>query len=106
MGNNVVNDVETIKNKRKATWAKVHTARAMAVQSNLSQQLGRLSEQEKAISLLEKIRPVIGEEKYTAKIAAVAASFPDYATFDSEVEVLVVGNDSEGSVDSHTSITS
>ena len=49
---------------------------------------------------------MIGEEKYTAKIAAVAASFPDYATFDSEVEVLVVGNDSEGSVDSHTSITS
>ncbi len=76
----------------------------MAAQSNLSQQLGRLSEQEKAISLLEKIRPVIGEEKYTtAKIDAVAASFPDYATFDSEVEVLVVRSDSEGSVDSHTS---
>jgi hypothetical protein len=88
-------DHEAIKIKRKVAWAKVHTARAMAVQSNLAKRLGRLSELEKAIDLLERICPVIGEAQYKLKVAAVAASFPNFATFDSEVEVLVV-DDNDG----------
>ena len=54
-------DYEAIKIKRKVAWAKVHTARAMAVQSNLAKRLGQLSELEEAIDLLERICPVIGE---------------------------------------------
>ena len=97
-GNNIVNDVETIKNKRKATWAKVHTARAMAVQSNVAQRLGRISELEKAIDILDRMRTVIGEAQYKAKVANVAANFPDFATFNSDVNVLVIDssdNDNE-----------
>ena len=89
-------DHESIKIKRKVAWAKVHTARAMTVQSNLAKRLGQLSELEKAINLLERIRPVIGEAQYKAKVAVVAASFPNFATFDSEVEVLVVDDNDDG----------
>jgi hypothetical protein len=35
-------DHEAIKIKQKVAWAKVHTARAMAVQSNLAKHLGQL----------------------------------------------------------------
>ena len=87
----VVHIAEAIKNKRKAAWAKVQTARAMAMQSKISQRLGRFSELEKAMDLLDRMRTVIGEVQYRAKVATVAASFPeDFATFNSDVDVLVI----------------
>jgi hypothetical protein len=66
-------DLEAIKLKRKVAWAKVHTARAMAVQSNVAQRLGRISELEKAVDLLNRMRSVIGEVQSKAKVAVAAS---------------------------------
>jgi hypothetical protein len=41
------------------------------------------------------MRSVIGEAQYKAKVAVVAASFPNFETFNSDVEVLVVVDDDD-----------
>jgi hypothetical protein len=36
------------------------------------------------------MRPIIGEDQYSQRVASVAASFPVFATFNADVEVVVV----------------
>jgi hypothetical protein len=52
----------------------------MEQNSNVACRLGRVEELEKTLSLLEKIRPVIGEEEYKQKIDSIAASLPNLGT--------------------------
>jgi hypothetical protein len=80
---------------RKVVWAKVHTAKAMEQNSNVACRLGRVEELEKTLSLLEKIRPVIGEEEYKQKIDSIAASLPNLGTYKAEVEVIVINDDDD-----------
>ena len=83
-------DTLSLKIKRNVARAKVHTARALELQSNVALCLGKIRELESAMNLLDRMRPIIGEDQYSQRVASVAASFPVFATFNADVEVVVV----------------
>ena len=83
-------DTLSLKIKRNVARAKVHTARALELQSNVALRLGKIRELESAMNLLDRMRPIIGEDQYSQRVASVAASFPVFATFNADVEVVVV----------------
>jgi hypothetical protein len=74
-------------------WAKVHTARAIAEQSNVAKRAGKMNELEKMLNLLDRMRPVLGDELYNQKVIDLAASMPNPANYNANVEVIDVDAD-------------
>ena len=69
------------------------TSKSIAENTNIAKRMGKMEELEKAMALLDKMRPVIGEGVYVAKVQAVLAAFPAFDTFHSEVEVIEIDDD-------------
>jgi hypothetical protein len=88
-------DASSLKIQRSVARAKLHTARALELQSNIAQRLGRIRELESAMNLLDRMRSIIGEDEYAQRVASVAASFPVFATFNADVSVVVIDDDNE-----------
>ena len=85
--------------RTRLTWAKVHSAKALQVSSKVASRLGRIDELEKTLNLLDRMRKVIGEDSYKARVDTVLASLPDPSSYvnevlaeDPEVEVIAVVN--------------
>ena len=57
------------------------------------------------MSLLDKMRSVIGEEAYVAKVQAVLAAFPAFDTFHTEVDVIEIVDDDDDAVNDSRSGT-
>jgi hypothetical protein len=79
-----------IEHNKKVLWAKVLASKAQAENTNIAKRMGKMEELEKAMALLEKMRPVIGEEIYAAKVQCVLAAFPVFASFDACVDIIDV----------------
>ena len=47
------------------------------------------------MTLLERMRDVIGEEKYTVKLQHVLAAFPKFSTLEESVDVIKIDDDDD-----------
>jgi len=81
---------EVSHNNNPLVWAKVHTARAVAVQSNVVKRAGKMNELEKMLNLLDRMRPVIGDEVYNRRVSDLAANMPNPSSYNADVEVIDV----------------
>ena len=90
--------VSTVAVEKKILWAKVLTSKSIAENTNIAKRMGKMEELEKAMSLLDKMRTVIGEEAYTAKVQAVLAAFPAFDTYHAEVDVIEIFDDDDNAV--------
>ena len=68
-------------NQKKALWAKVVMAKAMAESANVTRKLGEIDAHERNLNLLEKYRPVIGDEVYHAHVLELLTSLPSPKSF-------------------------
>jgi hypothetical protein len=80
---------------KKLLWAKVLISKSQAENTNIAKRMGKMEELEKAMILLDKMRPVIGEEQYFANVRSVLAAFPVFATFDAKVDVIDLSTDDD-----------
>jgi hypothetical protein len=71
-------------------WAKVMASKAHAEATNIAKRMGKIEELEKGMALLEKIRPVIGEELYANEVRSLFEALPNFKTFDSAVDIIDV----------------
>ena len=55
--------------------------------------MGKMEELEKAMTLLDKMRGVIGDGSYKAKVASVLDAFPVFSTYDVCVDIIDVDAD-------------
>ena len=90
---NLVANPQQERYQHQVAWAKVHTAKAMEQNSNVTSRLGRVEELEKTLNLLERIWPLIGEAEYMQRIKCFAASLPNLSTYKTEVEVIVIDDE-------------
>ena len=67
--------------------------------------MGKMEELEEAMTLLDKMRKVIGKESYKAKVGSVFDAFPVFATFDAKVNIIDVDVDDDAPVLSTTTDT-
>ena len=74
----------------KLMWAKVMASKAHAEATNIAKRMGKIEELEKGMALLEKMRPVIGEELYANEVRSLFAALPNFKTFDSAVDIIDV----------------
>ena len=91
--------------EKKILWAKVLTSKSIAENTNIAKRMGKMEELEKGMSLLDKMRRVIGEEAYVAKVQAVLAAFPAFDTFHTEVDVIKIVDDDDDAVNDSRSGT-
>ena len=80
---------------RSLVWAKVHTARAVALQSNVAKRVGKVKELEKMLDLLDRMRPVIGDIEYAKRVSDLAASMPNPSSYNTDVDVIVLDADDD-----------
>ena len=80
---------------KKLLWAKVLISKSQAENTNIAKRMGKMEELEKAMILLDKMRPVIGEEQYFANVRSVLAAFPVFATFDAKVDIVDLSTDDD-----------
>ena len=76
--------------RSKLLWAKVTASKAQAENTNIAKRMGKMEELEKGMALLDKMRAVIGERSYVAKVQDVLAAFPIFSTFDACVDIIDV----------------
>ena len=76
-------------------WAKVHTARAVALQSNVAKRVGKVKELETMLDLLDRMRPVIGDIEYAKRVTDLAASMPNPSSYNTDVDVIVLDADDD-----------
>jgi hypothetical protein len=81
------------------------TSKSIAENTNIAKRMGKMEELEKAMSLLDKMRSVIGEEAYVSKVQAVLAAFPAFDTFQAEVDVIEIVDDEDAPVNDSVSGT-
>ena len=81
--------------EKKVLWAKVLVAKSQAESTNIAKRMGKIEELEKAMSLLDRMRTVIGEEKYANRVQHVLAAFPVFATFEKCVDVIEIDDDND-----------
>ena len=74
----------------KLLWAKVMASKAHAETTNIAKRMGKMEELEKGMALLEKMRPVIGEELYANQVRSLFAALPNFKAFDSAVDIIDV----------------
>ncbi len=70
--------------------AKVMASKAHAEATNIAKRMGKIEELEKGMALLEKMRPVIGEELYANEVCSLFTALPNFKTFDSAVDIIDV----------------
>ena len=75
---------------KKLIWAKTMASKAHAETTNIAKRMGKMEELEKGMALLEKMRPVIGEELYANQVRGLFAALPNFETFDSAVDIIDV----------------
>lgn len=85
-------DVEAT-NQRHATWAKVHMAKAMEENANVARKLGEIEAVAKSLSILAKIRDVLGEEVYASRVKDIVASIPHPKSFAKECVVVCIDDE-------------
>ena len=94
------------KNEKQQVWAKVHMAKAMEESSNVQRKLGEIEAHEKNLNLLDRLRDVIGEEVYLARVRSLFATIAEPTkAFAKECEVVVIDDDDD-SIDDCVEITS
>ena len=76
------------RNEEKQLWAKVMASKAYAENINIAKRMGKMEELEKGMSLLERMKPVIGDDKFASKVCSVFAALPDFESFDDAVNVV------------------
>ena len=81
---------------KKLLWAKVLASKSQAENTNiLAKRMGKMEELEKAMTLLDKMREVIGDDNYKAKVASVLDAFPVFSTYDACVDIIDVDADDD-----------
>jgi hypothetical protein len=80
---------------KKLLWAKVLVAKSQAESTNIAKRMGKIEELEKAMSLLDRMRDVIGEVSYANRVQHVLAAFPVFATFEKCVDVIEIDDDDD-----------
>ena len=78
-------DEEDKENRTRIAWARVNSAKALQVSSKVASRLGRFDEVIKTLDILDRMRPVIGESVYTARVDAALASLPDPTSYTREI---------------------
>ena len=76
--------------------AKVLASKSLAENTNIAKQMGKIEELEKSMTLLDKMRKIIGEENYIAQVTTMFHAFPVYSTFDACVDIIDVDADDGG----------
>ena len=71
----------------KLLWAKVTAAKAHAETTNIAKRMGKMEELEKGMALLEKMRGIIGQERYASQVCSIFAAMPNFQSFDSAVDI-------------------
>jgi hypothetical protein len=77
-------------NNDKLLWAKLLASKAHAETTNIAKQMGKMEELERGMALLEKMRPVIGEQTYADGVRSLFASLPNFKGFDAAVDIINV----------------
>ena len=72
----------------KLLWAKVIASKAHAETTNIAKRMGKMEELEKGMALLERMRPVIGEEVYANRVRSLFAALPYFKAFDTAVDII------------------
>ena len=80
---------------KKLLWAKVLASKSQAENTNIAKRMGKMEELEKAMTLLDKMRKVIGEDNYKAKVVSVLDAFPVFSTIDACVDIIDVDADDD-----------
>ena len=76
--------------QEKLLWAKMASTKILAQNSNIAKRMGKMEELEKAMALLDKMRPSIGEAEYGTRVQHVLAAFPAFDTYDATVNAPIV----------------
>ena len=74
-------------------WAKATASKALKENTNIAKRMGKMKEVGQGMTLLEKMRQVIGpsfDEEYKARVRTLYAALPDFTTFDTAVNVIDV----------------
>ena len=72
--------------------------KSQAENTNIAKRMGKMEELEKAMTLLDKMRKVIGEDSFKAKVGSVFETFPVFATSDAKVDIIDVDADDDAPV--------
>ena len=88
-------ECDLAKNRKHVVWSKVHMAKAMEQSANANSKLAELDAIEKSLSLLDKMRKVMGEVAYVAHVRDLATSMPDTSSFVRDCEVICIGDDND-----------
>ena len=80
---------------KKLLWAKVLASKSQAENTNIAKRMGKMEELEKAMTLLDKMRKVIGEDNYKARVVSVLDAFPVFSSFDACVDIIDVDADDD-----------
>jgi hypothetical protein len=68
----------------------------MQESANVARRLGDIEATEKNLSILDRMRPIIGEEVYTERVKLLFASIPvPAASFATDCEVICIDGNSE-----------
>ena len=94
------------RNTKQVIWAKVHMAKAMQESANVARRLGEIEATDKSLGILDRMRPIIGEEAYMERVKLLFASIPLPTSFAKDCEVICVdAGDSEQEEDNDKSVS-
>ncbi len=68
----------------------MRVAKAMEQTSNVRTRIAKIKELEKALNLLERICPTIGELAYKKRVQSLLGVLPNPESFSNDVEVIVL----------------
>jgi hypothetical protein len=71
--------------QKKLLRAKMASTKILAQNSNIAKRMGKMEELEKAMALLDKMRPSIGETEYGTRVQHALAAFPAFDTYNATV---------------------
>jgi len=91
----VADQLVIARNQKKALWAKVHMAKAMAESANVTRKLGEIDAHEKNLTLLERFRHVLGEDMYKARVQELFSSMPSPMSFADDCAVICIDGDDD-----------
>jgi hypothetical protein len=81
--------------RKHSAWAKVHMAKANEENANVAKKMAEFDAIEKKLTLLERMRGVMGEADYTARVKELLVdTMPDTKLFAKQCEVVCIGEES------------
>lgn len=93
---NAVDNILIAQNQKKALWAKVVMAKAMAESANVTRKLGEIDAHKRNLNLLERYRhDVIGENVYNARVLELLTSMPSPKSFADNCAVICIDGDDD-----------